>query len=700
MDEKRERGPGGSGGRPEDIGPNVIEAEGEVAEAERSAAQRSERTDVPSERATAREHGERPADISSSVERLRGRFEGGVTSYRLVADVLSNHTDYGGGTSVSVDVGVAPHDAETQTVDAWIEAVRPLFRPQKPGKLDGRKLVYGLALVEPVLRQRLTDPGFISALEREIGIDQELSGRGKALQKADAVPTLSDQPADVDLLGRQAFAEALAERLRDEFRRTETPSRKADSFMLHLEGPWGSGKTSLLRFLKRELEKKPEPWLVVDFNAWQNQRAGAPWWLLVWAVLREAVADDRTAPSLRLRLRFRALWWRAQLAKAQIAAVGVAAAIVGVLAWTGKLTTSDPLGIVTGAISAVVAAVSGLHGLASSVTGGSQQGADAFIRQTRDPMNSLRRRFNRLVNTIDRPIAVCIDDLDRCRAEYVVDLLEGVQTIFREAPVAWLVAADRHWLYDAYAQVYGDYLKTGVDPGRPLGHLFLEKTFQLSTSVPKISPEEQRSYWQRLLSPPDAAAEPAREGLTRSAERDFAGLATEAAILGELDRNPGETADENRARREAAVRRLASPTLQRHIEHTLTPLAQLLEPNPRAMKRLVNAYGVERAVQILEGHSAELEHPRERLALWTILKSRWPLLSDYLAENPDALEDLKAGRVPAAAVEDSDRPYLPKLFESPDPQRVARGEGLDEVELDPASLRFLIDGPDKEPVYG
>ena len=44
------------------------------------------------------------------------------------------------------------------------------------------------------------------------------------------------------------------------------------------------------------------------------------------------------------------------------------------------------------------------------------------------------------------------------------------------------------------------------------------------------------------------------------------------------------------------------------------------------MKRLVNAYGVERALQIIGGHSTALEHPRERLALWTILKSRWPLL--------------------------------------------------------------------------
>jgi hypothetical protein len=313
-------------------------------------------------------------------------------------------------------------------------------------------------------------------------------------------------------------------------------------------------------------------------------------------------------------------------------------------------------------------------------------------------LRQLKDRFNDLVKDLHRPTAIFIDDLDRCRASYVVDLLEGVQTILRDAPVAFVVAADRHWLYDAYAGVYGDYMKTRVDPGRPLGHLFLEKTFQLSTSVPRISPEDQRTFWKRLLSPPEG--EPVdQKALARKAGEDFTSLKTEDAILGALDRQPGRTPEENRARREAAVRQLASPTLQRHIEHTLTPLAPLLEPNPRAMKRLVNAYGIERAVQILEGHSGELEHPRELLALWTILKSRWPLLSDYLSDHPEALEDLQQNRIPAKVAGDETQPYLRALFQDRAAGRIAQGEGLDGISLDPASLRLLVAGPGTKPIF-
>ncbi len=94
---------------------------------------------------------------------------------------------------------------------------------------------------------------------------------------ADAVPTHADSPASTDQLGREAFAQALAERLRR--LHAEDPH---SSFMLQIHGPWGAGKTSLLGFLARELaQDRPgdaqAKWIVVHFNAWQHQRIAPPW---------------------------------------------------------------------------------------------------------------------------------------------------------------------------------------------------------------------------------------------------------------------------------------------------------------------------------------------------------------------------------------------------------------------------------------
>jgi hypothetical protein len=110
------------------------------------------------------------------------------------------------------------------------------------------------------------------------------------------------------------------------------------------------------------------------------------------------------------------------------------------------------------------------------------------------------------------------------------------------------------------------------------------------------------------------------------------------------------------------------------------------------MKRLVNAYGVERALQIIGGHSTDLDFPRERLALWTILKSRWPLLADYLIEEPAAIQDLKKGTIPDDVGQDASRSYLAKLFTEPDVRRIVSGEVVG-VDLDELSLKLLIEGP-------
>ena len=62
--------------------------------------------------------------------------------------------------------------------------------------------------------------------------------------------------------------------------------------------------------------------------------------------------------------------------------------------------------------------------------------------------------------------------------------------------------------------------------------------------------------------------------------------------------------------------------------------AKLLDPNPRAMKRFVNIYSSELSVQTLREELPEAD----TLALWVILKTRWPALADYLQATPTALE--------------------------------------------------------------
>lgn len=54
------------------------------------------------------------------------------------------------------------------------------------------------------------------------------------------------------------------------------------------------------------------------------------------------------------------------------------------------------------------------------------------------------------------------------------------------------------------------------------------------------------------------------------------------------------------------------------------------------MKRLVNTYSLARDIRILEGSKVE----REKLALWTIITMRWPLLTEYIEEDYDRIKPI------------------------------------------------------------
>jgi KAP family P-loop domain len=114
-------------------------------------------------------------------------------------------------------------------------------------------------------------------------------------------------------------------------------------------------------------------------------------------------------------------------------------------------------------------------------------------------MEQISRHFEKLVYMMNQPIAIFVDDLDRCNDSYTVEFLERIQTLFREAGVFYVVAADRRWLFSSYKKAYESFKNDIDEPGRSLGYLFLAKTFQLSVPLPRLSPELQRQYWEYLL---------------------------------------------------------------------------------------------------------------------------------------------------------------------------------------------------------
>jgi len=724
--------------------------------------------------------------LSPSVTSVANELHGEVSASAIVNGLLERHgKEYGGeGIFEKFRVEETPYK---KSVREWLTEVRSLYKTAeqisveqttvqkgRSGELHAKLVIVGLSLLDGDLAKQFFANDFLSILVNEIKepIDSILTSKGQEkwhdLQRLmaiqpDTVPTHPDEPAKVDQLQREPFAKALAKRLR-RIRFENMKSSISGAFLLHIHGPWGSGKTSLLNFIgtclsdpdylfswdeipgndsdkliefllqnfgvawvrRAKIEKidngktinvttennsfslrlndgknkviltfnnikinefivKIEKgkinifnsqWIVVDFNAWQNQRIGPPWWSMMDAVYRAGIQQMVSRKRI-FNLWTREYKWR--LTTGRLHYYLAFALFVWALAIFVRIIFPESndnaqfmpnIKLYAETISTVIAllvTVLGIIiGITQSLLPGSARAARTFMESTNDPLQHLSHHFEDLVKWIEQPVVIFIDDLDRCQLEYTIDLLEGIQTLFRKTPVMYVVAADRRWLCTSYEKVYDVFTGKVQEPGRPLGYLFLEKTFQLSVSLPRLSPDVQKRYWQHLIRIEKSGNSEEENKARKEAKQRLKQLQKEEDILAEISITKKNPIYEQ-AFREEAVIRLATPEVEEHKEHTLKIFAPLLEPNPRAMKRLINAYSVQRDIVLLSGGDIELK----KLALWTILSMRWPLLAEYLQDHPEMIkyiggkETLPIEKIPKD---------LQELFQDPNVVEVIKGK--------------------------
>ena len=376
-----------------------------------------------------------------------------------------------------------------------------------------------------------------------------------------------------------------------------------EAFGVLIHGPWGSGKTSLLNFLLQELVSGGlgKKWMVVDFNAWRHQGMGPPWWALLNAIYRQRFRALRKISFFRaLRLVIRDRWWRFQAGRAVPIFTGP------LILWGIWFMSEANL---EGSVEALLRTLAGLMTLwgvgvlfSRFWLMGSRRSAEIFMKHHRDPVPMIVRHFKTMVQGACQPCAVFIDDLDRCEGRYVVELLQGIQTLFHESKVVFVVAADRKWLRASYEHYYGGFNGSIGQAGHPLSHLFLEKIFQISVPVPRMSVATQRRYWDRLTemrvskSPKKVEAELRRA--EKEAEKIMGRESDEEKILFKIHDYRGDVLVQQ-ALLGVAAKRIMKPVARKKSEHLLHPFLDFLDPNPRAMKRFVNAYAFRKAIALL-----------------------------------------------------------------------------------------------------
>lgn len=467
----------------------------------------------------------------------------------------------------------------------------------------------------------------------------------------DKIPFHLDNVETIDRLNRELVAKSLARLINNEiFSNTELNH----SFMIHLQGEWGSGKSTFLNLLENNLDNDSNKWIVIKYNAWQNQHILPPWWSFIDQIYRQAKTKFSwwyNRPGLKLRESLRRIIWYSGWHKIMTLVISII--FIGLLLAYGKsmITVVSELpstnnidnktkGLTLDVFAKLIISIGSVIGLIYSLSKflstpflmKSSGEAKSFMLRASDPMNRIKVHFNDLISDINNQgyqIAVFIDDIDRCNKAYTVSLLEGIQTLFKEKKVLYVVAGDKNWISTCFENNYKDFATNISRNNENLGDLFLEKAFQLSVRMPNVSERTKEKYWHHILGI-EASENEKKSELNETQKAEVKQRISDNIKHGNLS-NPEllKNIEEEFNVNEEVVSDIAIETFdekQEDIKHLFINHYALINPNPRAIKRLANNYTMYRNTLLAE----RKDFDSNKLFRWLILDDMYPIFSKRL----------------------------------------------------------------------
>jgi GTPase SAR1 family protein len=361
-------------------------------------------------------------------------------------------------------------------------------------------------------------------------------------------------------------------------------------------GDWGSGKTSIMQMLRRDLEPdtQPDPKLkdayksiaVLYINGWLFEGYDDAKSALLTSILAQLAEHKTFGSKVRdgaANLLKRVNWMRvAKLGFTQVALPAVMA-------------------YVTGGISAVPSLMPALTRLLPGGTkedSGEQDGdsessstktaeLEKLVKDAPDTgptdIRSFREDFGRMLKASSiRSLVVLIDDLDRCSPERIIENLEAIKLFLNVEGTAFVIGADPRIVRHAIAVRYKDAVEAATNGGRDdadrLITDYLEKLIQIPYHLPRLSPAEIETYMALLFCQRDLPEEQFQRCLQRCEEerrnnqyRSFGYGDVKSAL--EPDAVPKTLED--------------ALTFSSGAANLIT---EGLKGNPRQVKRFLNAY--------------------------------------------------------------------------------------------------------------
>ena len=241
---------------------------------------------------------------------------------------------------------------------------------------------------------------------------------------------VSKDPWSDDALDRLKVADALTELIR----------HQSDSLVVSLNGQWGTGKTFLLKRWQKKLEE--EGFHAIYFNAWEDDFCDDPLVAII-GQLSEFLEKEEVLKEYAPKIK---------------------KALNPLLIRTLESVTKKFTGVDLSALQEQFA--------------DNALKAYSLQRSNKDRLKAqLEAMSTRVVKETGQPLVFVIDELDRCRPTFSIELLERVKHIFDVPGMVFVFGVNRDELCTSIKSIYGE-----ID-----ADVYLRRFFDLEFLLPEAN---------------------------------------------------------------------------------------------------------------------------------------------------------------------------------------------------------------------
>ncbi|MCS3455270.1 energy-coupling factor transporter ATP-binding protein EcfA2 [Aeromonas sp. BIGb0405] len=268
-------------------------------------------------------------------------------------------------------------------------------------------------------------------------------------------PTLVVEDVDGfknDALQRKSFGEALSNLV----------TRTSDELVISLDGKWGEGKTTFVKMWQGLLKEKGVPSIYID--AFQNDYTEDAFISIASAITayvgQHAIQAEKSSEfsDKAKKVGIRLLSWSAK--------IGIKTATLGIIKESDIEALSEIGDDIATDTSETVATL-----VQDRLSTHSKE--NEIIQSFRESLSGVPET---ITDNKSGRLVVIIDELDRCRPSFAVEVLEKIKHLFSVKNVVFVLVMHKEQLEEAIRCVYG----SNID-----AHTYLQKFINIEATIPK-----------------------------------------------------------------------------------------------------------------------------------------------------------------------------------------------------------------------